>query len=213
MLKSLLKDIAGWWKHIGSVLLSWGPHGLFVLAILDSAGLPVVGGVDLLLITVSMNTPQYAFLAAIYAILGSLAGSLILFGIARKGGEAFLAKQLSSRRGKRLHLWFEQYGLVTVFIPALSPIPMPMKIPVFCAGALEVHWSYFIGVVLAARAIRYFGLAYLGMRYGSQTFLWIQKHLLEIGIIILILAGGIIVTLRLVRRARRRRRRMHQASA
>ena len=184
-----------------------------MLAILDSAGLPVVGGVDLLLITVAINTPKLAFLAALYAILGSLAGSLVLFGIARKGGEAFLAKQLATRRGKRLHLWFEQYGLVTVFIPALSPVPMPMKIPVFCAGALEVHWSYFIGVVAAARAIRYLGLAYLGMRYGAATFLWIQKHLLEIGIVILILAAGIIVTLRLVRRARRRRRRMHQASA
>ena len=213
MLKALLNRVGGWWKHLGGVLLSWGPHGLFVLAILDSAGLPVVGGVDVLLITMAMSTPQYAYLAAIYAIIGSLAGNLILFGIARKGGEAFLAKQLATRRGKRLHFWFEQYGMVTVFIPALSPIPMPMKIPVFCAGALEVHWSYFIGVVLAARAIRYFGLAYLGMRYGSATFLWIQKHLLEIGLIILILAATIIITLRLVRHARRRRRRMHQESA
>lgn len=213
MLKAVLHEIAGWWKHVGGVLLSWGPHGLFVLSILDSAGLPVVGGVDLLLITVAMNTPQYALLAVVYAVIGSLAGSIILFGIARKGGEAFLAKQLATRRGKRLHLWFEQYGLVTVFIPAVSPIPMPMKIPVFCAGALEVHWSYFIGVVAAARAIRYFGLAYLGMRYGSATFLWIQKHLLEIGTVILILAAATIVILRLVRRARRRRRRVHEASA
>ena len=209
---SVLNRIGAWWKHVGGVLLSWGPHGVFVLAILDSAGLPVVGGVDLLLITVAMNRPRYAFLAAIYAILGSLAGSLILFGIARKGGEAFLAKQLATKRGKRLHLWFEQYGLVTVFIPALSPIPMPMKIPVFCAGALEVHWSYFIGVVLAARTIRYFGLAYLAMRYGTETFLWIEKHLVEIGIGILILAAGTILTIRLVRRARRRHR-IHHASA
>ena len=209
MVTSLFKAIGSWWKHIGGALLSWGPHGLFVLAILDSAGLPVVGGVDVLLITIAMNTPQYAYLAAIYAIIGSLAGNLVLFGIARKGGEAFLAKQLSTTRGKRLHSWFEQYGMVTVFVPALSPIPMPMKIPVFCAGALEVHWSYFIGVVLAARAIRYFGLAYLGMRYGSETFLWIQKHLVEIGIGIVILAAGTVVTIRLVRRARRRRRMQH----
>lgn len=189
---------------------SWGPHGLFILAILDSAGLPIVGGVDLLLITVSATQPKYAYLAAVYAVAGSLAGSLILFAIARKGGEAFLAKQLASRRGKRLHGWFEQYGLVTVFVPAISPIPLPMKIPVFCAGALEVHWSYFIGVVLSARAIRYFALAFLGMRYGSATFLYLQKHMLEIGVIALILAAASIVVLRLVRRAARRR---HQAQA
>jgi membrane protein YqaA with SNARE-associated domain len=141
----------------------------------------------------------------LYAVVGSLAGSLILFGIARKGGEAFLAKQLSTRRGKRLHSWFEQYGLVTVFIPAVSPIPLPMKIPVFCAGALEVHWSYFTSVVLAARAIRYFALAYLGMLYGAETFLFLRKHILGVGMIALILAAASVLALKLVTRAAARR--------
>jgi len=35
------------WKHFLALLVAWGPQGLFLLAILDSAGLPVVGGVDL----------------------------------------------------------------------------------------------------------------------------------------------------------------------
>lgn len=196
---------------MGGVFLSWGPHGLFVLAILDSAGVPIVGGVDLLLITVAISTPKYAYLAAGYAIGGSLIGSLILFGIARKGGEAFLAKQLATHRGRRLHSWFEQYGLVTVFVPALSPIPLPMKIPVFCAGALEVHWSYFTGVVLAARIIRYFALAYLGMLYGAQTFLFLRKHILEVGIIALILAASSVVALRLATRAASRQQKTEAA--
>ncbi len=182
-----------------------------ILAILDSAGLPIIGGVDLLLITLAARMPQYAYLAAAYAVAGSLIGNLILFAIARKGGEAFLARHLSTRRGRRLHAWFEQYGLVTVFVPALSPIPLPMKIPVFCAGALEVHWSYFIGVVLAARAIRYFSLAFLGMRYGSATFLFLQKHIVEVGVIALILAGASVLIIKLARRAARRRRaHLHQ---
>ena len=163
------------------------------------------------MITVAITTPKYAYLAALYAIAGSLLGSLILFGIARKGGEAFLTKQLSTRRGRKLHSWFEQYGLVTVFIPALSPIPMPMKIPVFCAGALEVHCSYFIGVVLAARTIRYFVLAYLGMLYGAQTFLFLRKHILEVGIIALILAASAVVALKLVTRATARQQKAQAA--
>lgn len=175
--------------------------------------MPIVGGVDLLLITIAMTTPQFAYLAAIYATAGSLIGSLILFGIARKGGETFLAKQLSTRRGKRLHAWFEQYGLVTVFIPAISPIPLPMKVPVFCAGALEVHWSYFTGVVLAARLIRYFALAYLGMRYGSETFLFLRRHFVEVCIIALLLSGVAVLTLRLVRRAEARRHKAELAGS
>lgn len=168
-----------------------------MLAILDSAGLPIVGGVDALLVGIAIEKPHLAYIAAIWAILGSLAGSLILFAIARKGGEVLLAKHIGSRRGKRLHNWFERYGLVTVFIPALSPLPLPMKVPVFCAGALDVRWSYFSAVVLAARAIRYCALAYLGLHYGHATFHFLASHLIVIGAIAVALAILAVVALRL----------------
>lgn len=189
--------MAAWWKHVAGTLIAWGPHGLFVLAIFDSAGLPIVGGVDALLIAVSVNQPHRAFLAALWAILGSLCGSLILFGIARKGGEVLLSKHIASRTGARLHRWFERYGLVTVFIPAVSPLPLPMKVPVFCAGALEVRWSYFISVVSAARAIRYFALAYLALHYGHSTFQFLESHLLAVGSIGLGLAIAAILALQI----------------
>lgn len=158
-------------------MISWGPYGLLLLATLDSAGIPVVGGVDALLIAIATRDPADAYTGAMCAIAGSVAGSLVLFAIARKGGEVLLSKHISSRRGARLHAWFERYGLVTVFLPALSPLPMPMKVPVFCAGALQVRWSYFISVVLSARVIRYFSLAYLGRHYGHQTAHFLISHL------------------------------------
>jgi membrane protein YqaA with SNARE-associated domain len=136
----------------------------------------VVGGVDALLIAVATKDPGQAYIAAICAIIGSLAGSVVLFAIARKGGEILLRKHVSTGRGARLHGWFQRYGLVTVFLPALSPIPMPMKVPVFCAGALQVRWSYFISVVLSARAIRYFVLGYFGRHYGRQTVVYLLAH-------------------------------------
>lgn len=160
-----------------------GPLGLFLLAVLDGAGLPIVGGVDALLIAQSIARPHLAYISAIWAMFGSLAGTLILFGIARKGGEVLLARQLATRRGKRLHTWFERYGLATVFIPALSPLPLPMKVPVFCAGALEVHWSYFSAVVLVARAIRYFALAYLALHFGRGTFHFLASHVMAVVVI------------------------------
>jgi membrane protein YqaA with SNARE-associated domain len=169
---------------------------LFLLAILDSAGLPVVGGVDFLLVAIAANRPDQAYWAALCAIAGSLLGSSVLFGIARKGGEVLLARYIASRRGARMHAWFERYGLVTVFIPALSPLPLPMKIPVFCAGALEVRWSFFLGVVLAARTLRYFALAFLGLRYGQMTFSLLRSHLW----LVILLALGLAVVALLVLR-------------
>jgi membrane protein YqaA with SNARE-associated domain len=186
------------WKGFVATLLSWGPPGLFLLAVLDSAGLPVVGGVDFLLVAIAANHPEQAYLAAVCAIAGSLLGSSVLFGIARKGGEVLLARYIASRHGARMHAWFERYGLVTVFIPALSPLPLPMKIPVFCAGALEVRWAFFIGVVLSARAIRYFALAFLGLRYGQMTFSLLRTHLWAVVLLALGLAAAALLVLRVI---------------
>ena len=159
-----------------------------------------MGGVDALLIAIAVNRPSEAYLAAVCAIVGSLAGSLILFAIARKGGEVLLGKQLESRQGKRLHAWFERFGLVTVFVPALSPLPLPMKVPVFCAGALEVGWSYFIAVVLAARTIRYFALAYLALHYGQQTFQFLKTNAIDVAGFAIALAILAIIVLQLAQR-------------
>ena len=168
------------------------------MALLDSAGVPIVSGVDILLVTIAVLNPSQAYWAALCAILGSLAGSLILFGIARKGGEVLLEKYISHGRGKRLHNWFERYGLVTVFVPAISPLPMPMKIPVFCAGALEVRWSSFALVVLVARILRYVAFAALGQRFGTETFAYLKSHALLLVVAIVVLALLSIVLLRLL---------------
>jgi len=181
-------------------LISWGPQGLFFLAILDSAGLPIVGGVDALMVGIASERPRMAYPAAGFAVLGSIVGSLILFGIARKGGEVFLAKHISRRRGARLHLWFQRYGMVTVFIPSVSPLPLPTKVPVFCAGALQVRIGYFIAVILSSRAIRYFGLAYLGLHYGRRTFQFLLAHGLLVAAFAVGLALLVMLALRLYQR-------------
>ena len=79
-----------WVRSIGGTLALWGPWGILLLAILDSAGIPLVGGVDALLVLMGAKNPRMAYLAAALAVAGSLAGNLFLFYLARKGGEAYL---------------------------------------------------------------------------------------------------------------------------
>lgn len=160
--------------------------------------MPIIGGVDVLLVTIAVVSPSQTYLATSCAIAGSLLGSLILFAIARKGGEVLLEKYISHGRGKKLHDWFERYGLITVFVPAISPLPMPMKIPVFCAGALEVRWSYFIAIVLLSRTIRYIALASLGAHFGTETFAYLKHHALFVIIVITGLAVLSVVLLRIL---------------
>jgi membrane protein YqaA with SNARE-associated domain len=195
----LLNPLAAW-HNASATLIAYGPPGLLILSILDSAGIPIVGGVDALLIAVASQSAEHAYLAAAFALLGSLIGSSFLFFLARKGGDAFLHKQISSGPGKRLHFWFQQYGLITVFVPAVSPIPLPMKIPVFCAGALQVRFEYFVLVLVIARAIRYFGYAYLAVHYGSQTVTFVKTHGWQLGGAALMLALISMLALRLLQK-------------
>lgn len=111
-----------------------------------------------------------------------------------------LARQTSKGAGLRLRNWFERYGLLTVFVPALSPIPLPMKIPVFCAGALEVRARSFIAVVALARSIRYFTLAFLGQRYGRHTLAFVISHWPAVVIAVTVLCAVALVMLRIVNR-------------
>ena len=167
-------------KQFTSALLALGPLGVFLFAIVDGAGVPTPGGMDALLVFLCVENPSQAYLMAALALAGSLIGCFILFYIARRGGGAYLAKYTSSGRGARFKVWFQHYGLLTVFIPALIPIPMPLKVFVICAGALGISPGAYLRVLIAARVPRYFALAYLGSQLGTQSWPWLKSHALHL---------------------------------
>ena len=167
-------------KHIIDTLVAWGPLGVFILAILDSVGVPVVSGVDGLVILLAIQSPESAYLTAGLAVVGSIAGSLVLFWISRRGGEAYFERHSQTRRGAKMKRWFLEYGLLTIFIPALVPIPMPLKLFVVAAGAFEVSPIVFTVVLTVARIPRYFCLAWLGKRLGHQTLPYLKQHLWQL---------------------------------
>src|SRR3954452_18093634 len=116
-------------KKLLASLLAMGPAGLFLLSLLDGAGLPVPGGVDVLVVYLASRDPANAYLLPLFAVTGSLLGNLALFAIARKGGQLYIDKRTASGNGARFRKWFHHYGLLTVFIADLVAMPvMPMKI-------------------------------------------------------------------------------------
>lgn len=164
-------------RHFWNLVASWGPLGVFATAAIESLGIPNPGGTDFLLLAVTIVRPSTAILCALLAVAGSLMGTMIFYELTRKGGERFLAKRTESGRGARFRVWFLRYGLVTVFIPALLPIPfMPFKFFAACAGAMGVSRTRFFLVLLAGRIPRYVGLAYLGAQLGENSLGWAKAH-------------------------------------
>jgi membrane protein YqaA with SNARE-associated domain len=147
-----------------------------VVALLDSAGVPLPTGVDALLITLCAVKPAAAPLAVALATTGSAAGCLFLFYLARRGGKNYLDKRTQTGKARRLREWFQQYGLITVFISVLSPIPLPTKVFVLSAGALGANPLWFLVSVVAGRIPRYIGLAWLGSQLGAHSTGWIKAH-------------------------------------
>jgi membrane protein YqaA with SNARE-associated domain len=171
-----------------------------LLAAVDSAGIPLPDGVDILLVSISVLDPTKAYLAATLAVIGSVAGNMVLFYVARKGGQAYLERKASSERARKLRRWFQRYGLLTVFIPALVPIPLPTKVFVLSAGAFGVSPLSFGITILIARIPRYFGMAWLGAQVGEHSVDYLRAHVWEL----LAFAAGLFAFLYLLIRLRDR---------
>jgi membrane protein YqaA with SNARE-associated domain len=177
------------------IVASAGGLGLFLIAFLDSSVLtfPVIN--DLLLIDLSIRFPARMPYYAAMATLGSVAGCLLLYYIARKGGEAMFRKQ-AGPRAQQIQAWIKRNGFLSILVTALLPPPTPFKIFVIAAGALEMPvWTFVVGL-LAARAIRFLGEGFLAIRYGDQAGQFLLTHKLEVAGIVL----GIVVCLYLASR-------------
>jgi membrane protein YqaA with SNARE-associated domain len=184
-------------KHLTDTLIAWGPVGILFLAILDSSGVPVAGIFDALLILLAVQRPDVAWLSAGLAVAGSTVGNTLLFWTARQGGRAFMARLAPEGRGARFREWFRQYGMITVFIPALIPIPMPLKLFVVSAGVLGTSMPEFLSVVLLARILRYFGEAWLGITLGRESVSFLRSHAAQFGLGALLLALVLYILVRL----------------
>lgn len=168
-------------KKLLETLVAWGPWGLFLAALLDGAGIPVPSGVDVLLVFLSARRPDETIWLSMLTVVGSTLGNLFLFFMARKGGEMFLARRTASPRTLKFRQWFDHYGLLTVFISALVPLPiMPMKIFVLCSGALGASPLQFVIVFVCARVPRYLALAFLGRSMGNNALQYLRDHALHL---------------------------------
>ena len=177
-----------WKAKIVAFAGTLGAPGLFLISFLDSSILsfPIIN--DLLLIQLSMNNSLRMPLYAAMAMIGSVLGCVVLYYLAKKGGEVVFHKR-AGHRGKAIRHWVEQNGFGGMLLAALLPPPTPFKIFVFAAGVFEVPvWSFTAAVTLA-RTLRYFGIGYLAIRYGNDALPFLFQHKWQVSFGALLFAG------------------------
>jgi membrane protein YqaA with SNARE-associated domain len=183
----LTAPLSGWKQKIVAFAGALGAPGLFLISFLDSSVLtfPVIN--DLLLIELSIQNAHRMPLYAAMAMTGSVLGCQLLYFIARKGGEAFFQRKAGARAHAIRH-WVEKNGFGGMLIAALLPPPTPFKVFVFAAGVFEVPLASFASAIALARAIRYFGIGYLAIRYGDQALPFLVQHKLEVTVGVIVFA-------------------------
>lgn len=194
-------SLSGWKQKVVAFASGLGAPGLFLISFLDSSVLtfPIIN--DLLLIELSMEHPARMPLYAIMASLGSVLGCVVLYFIARKGGEAIFHKK-AGKHGHAIRHWVEQNGFLGMLIAALLPPPTPFKFFVLAAGVFEVPLFSYISAITIARLFRYFGMGYLAIRYGADAMPYLMRHKLRVTVFVILLVTVSYVLSRLLLKRR-----------
>jgi hypothetical protein len=156
-------------------VLTLGIPGLFVVSFLDSVGVPLPGGADVLVMLLSWQRPADLFLIAVVATLGSLLGSLVLYQIARTKGDAMMSRFPKDKQD-RVKEKFRQNDILALLVAMLGPPPLPTKFFVLVAGVVRMDWRRFVAAVFAGRLIRFLGEAYLAVKVGDRAAEILKEH-------------------------------------
>src|SRR5437763_1101689 len=152
-----------------------GP-AMIVIGALDSSLLSLPEVNDYLVVARCYTHPETAFLFPLFPAMGSVIGCFLLYTIMRRGGQAVLHRRFRAAHVQRVEQAYARFGILALAVPALLPPPMPFKIFVATAGALQFPRRRFLVTILLARSIRYYVEGVLAVYYGRRVLQFLQDN-------------------------------------
>lgn len=197
-------------RYSGALFKALAPlgfFGVFALAFIDSAafGMPL----DPVVAAYVYSGRTNLFSVAGYIVLaaaGSALGSMVIYLIGKKGGEAVLHRRMSPERLERMRKRFEEREFVTLMVTSMLPPPTPFKLFLISAAAFQMGVAPFLLSIFVGRVIRFSILAVLVIRFGPQVANamgnLLRNHLL-LALVIFVAGVGLLFAWMLTRRRRR----------
>lgn len=195
MLPDWLITIAKWLEdNVISTPLYIAAPAMVIIGALDSSLLSLPEINDYLVVGRCFKYPTAVFYFPLFAAAGSVIGCNLLYTIVRRGGQAVLRKRFKLQSIRRVERAYERFGFLAIGIPAILPPPLPFKIFVATAGALEYPRWKFLLTVMIARSFRYYVEGILAVFYGRRVLLFLKDNGLVIVSVVgsLALIGGIV---------------------
>lgn len=164
---------------------------LGVVAFIEASFFPIPP--DVLMIPMVLAAPRRAWLIALVATLGSIAGGLLGYGIGAFFFDS-IGRPLLEALGKAdtieaFNARFNGVGFWAVLIAGITPFPF--KVITIMSGWTAMPLPVFITTMIIARAVRFFIVAGLLWGFGAPIRDFIEKRLgLVFTLFILLLVGG-----------------------
>ncbi|HEY6804484.1 MAG TPA: VTT domain-containing protein [Pyrinomonadaceae bacterium] len=184
-MKSFLHPITKGLTRVSEYLVTFGPLGLFTVALLDSTFVPLPSSADALLLLLSTAKPQWMVLYAFMATAGSAIGCWILYKISEKAGSRML-KKFSEAKQKRVKELIDKYDMFAVLVATLLPPPFPFKLFVITAGVFRFSLLRFMIAIIAGRAFRFLLEGYFAVRYGAEAKAIIARYYPWIALVLVV---------------------------
>lgn len=150
-----------------SFFVSLGAPGLLGVAFLEFFLLPVPP--DLVLVPLSVSTPEFAFLYAVVTTVGSVSAGLVGYTIGKKGGRRALDSRFAGKRVHQIEQYFERSGFVTIAVGAFAPIPEGYELLSIGSGVFDLDLRSYLLASVLGRGGRYVLEALLAVTLGDAA--------------------------------------------
>lgn len=191
----------GFLSRLNEYLLIMGIPGILIISFLDSAGVPLPGGPDAVILVLAWRRPEMALLTVLAATVGSMLGCLVLYGIGSKGGEKALSR-FNPEKTARVEQKMRKNAVWAVIASVLAPPPFPTKIIILAAGVSRMGKIRFCTSVFVGRIVRHSLIAFLAARYGDQAAQILKSHYPSFFLVL----ASVLIMIFLIRHLRNRRK-------
>jgi membrane protein YqaA with SNARE-associated domain len=196
------------WLHdfIRDVPIYIAGPAMVLIGALDSSLLSLPEINDYLVVARCYSDPKAVFYFPLFAAAGSVLGCLLLYSIMRRGGQAVMRRRFSPESIARVERAYARWGVLALAVPALLPPPMPFKIFVATAGALEYPRWKFVTTIMLARSLRYYVEGALAVFYGEQVIDFMRHNgelMLSVVAAVVVIAVAAYVVVNHIRAPRR----------
>ena len=166
-------------------VLAWSrhPHAeryLGAMSFAESSFFPIP--VDVMLAPMCLadrkHWVRFATIATVFSVLGGLAGYAIGYGMF-EAIEPWLKQSHYWDAYETSRRWFDEYGVLVVFVAGFSPIPY--KVFTIAAGVATLNVPGFLIASLVGRAARFFLVAGLVRAGGERFESTLSKHIERVG--------------------------------